>query len=75
MPVLNLRNWSEILVRNFTLKNCLFGATNITKHSDKEKWAYSGYGLAFDGKSKWSFGNAFARNVGIFSVDNTSLYK
>ena len=33
---------------------------------------YSGYGIAFDGKSEWSFGNDFARNVIIFGVDNIS---
>ena len=74
MSVFDLRNWSEVPLRTFTLKNCLFGATNITKHSGKEKWVYSGYGIAFDGKGEWSFGNAFARNVAIFSVDNTSSY-
>ena len=26
-------------------------------------WVYSDYGIAFDGKGSWSFGNAFARNV------------
>ena len=28
---------------NFKFKNCLFGATNIVKNSDKEKYVYSGY--------------------------------
>ena len=27
---------------NFNFKNCLFGATNIVKNSDKEKYVYSG---------------------------------
>ena len=63
MSVFDLRNWSEVSLRTFTLK-----------HSGKEKWVYSGYGIAFDGKGEWSFGNAFARNVAIFSVDNTSSY-
>ena len=26
-----LSNWTNILLKNFTLKNCLFGATNIVK--------------------------------------------
>ena len=30
------------------LKNCLFGATNIVKIRDKEKWLYSGYGTEFN---------------------------
>ena len=33
---------------NITLKNCLFGAIKITKHSDIDKCKYSGYGIAFD---------------------------
>ena len=59
-------------VRNFTLKNCLFGATDIVKNSDKEKYINSGYGIEFDGKVKWSFGNDDARNVMTFGVDNSS---
>ena len=31
----------------------------------------SGYGIAFDGKVWWSFGNGTARNVIIFGVDNS----
>ena len=27
----DLDNWPKILLRNVTLKNCLFGATNIVK--------------------------------------------
>ena len=44
--------------------------TNIVKNSDKEKYMYSGYGIAFDGKSSWSFDNEFARNVAIFGADD-----
>ena len=32
----------------------------------------TGYGIAFDGKGMWSFGNDFTRNVIIFGVDNSS---
>ena len=34
----------------------------------------SDYGIAFDGKGEWNFGNDFARNVIIFGVDNSSSY-
>ena len=61
-----------MLPRNFTLKNCLFGATNIVKNSDKEKYVYRGYGIASDGKGEWSFGNDYARIVITFGVDNSS---
>ena len=50
----------------------MFGATSIVKNSDKGKWAYSDYGIAFDGKGTWDFGNGFARNSIIFVVVNSS---
>ena len=28
-------DWPKILLNNFKLKNCLFGATNIVKYGDK----------------------------------------
>ena len=43
----------------FTTKNCLFGATNIVKTIDKERYVYSGYGIAFGRKGEWSFGNDY----------------
>ena len=70
--VYDLDAWPKILLRNFTLKNCLFGATNIVNNSDKEKYVYSGYRISFDGKGKWGFGNDYARNAIIFGVDNSS---
>ena len=36
------------LVRTFRLKNCFFCATHIAKNSNKNKWVYRGYGIAFD---------------------------
>ena len=58
--------------QNVPIKNCLFGATSIAKNSNKEKWVYSAYGIAFDGKGEWSFGNDNAKNVIIFGVDVSS---
>ena len=40
-----------------TLENCLFGAVSLTKPAD-----YSGYGIGFDRKVGFSFGNGFGRN-------------
>ena len=48
--VYDLDNWTKKSLRNFTLKNVLFGSTNTIKDNDKEKYVYSGYGIAFDGK-------------------------
>ena len=63
----DLDAWPKIPLRNFALKNCLFGGTNIVKDCDKEKHVYSCYR-----KGEWSFGNDYARNVIIFGVDNSS---
>ena len=68
----DLDAWQKIPLKNFTLKNCLFGATNIAKSSDKESFVYSAYGIAFDGKRKWNFDNDYARNAIICGVDNSS---
>ena len=66
----HLNHWPRNLFNNLALKNCLVGATNIVKNSDKSKHVYSGYGIAFDGADLWSFGNDFARIVVIFGIDN-----
>ena len=58
---------------DLTLKNCLFGAVTLTKNIDIDKYGYSGYGIAFDRKSRFSFpGGGFAQNVLIFGVDMSS---
>ena len=44
--------------------------TNIVKNSDKSKYVYSGYEIAFHGVGLWSFGNNFSRNIVTFPVDN-----
>ena len=55
-----------------TLENRLFGAVSLTKHADFDKYKYSGYGIGFDRKGKFSFGNGFGKNVIIFGVDMSS---
>ena len=37
------------LLNNFIFKNYFFGATDIVKNSDKNKYGYSGFGIAFVG--------------------------
>ena len=51
----------------------MFGATTIIKNCDKYKYAYSGYGIAFDGLDSLISVNDISRNVKIFGVDNSSL--
>ena len=72
MSIYDLDDWSKIPLDNFKLKNCLFVDINLVKYSDKSKYMYSSYRIAFDGAGPWSFGNYFARNV-IFGVNNSSL--
>ena len=57
---------------NFKFKNCLFGATNKVKNSDKEKYIFKGYGITFESTGSWSFDNEIARNVIIFDLDSSS---
>ena len=47
--VYDLNNWPKYVIQNFEIKNCLFGATNIVKNSDKHKYVYTGYRVTFDG--------------------------
>ena len=55
---------------DFTLKNSLFGAVKIRKNVDTSKYSYSGYGISFDAKGSFSFGNRLkAKNVIIFGCD------
>ena len=48
--VYDLDAWPKLPVKNFTIKDYLFGAASIVKKTDKEKYEYSGYEVAFDGK-------------------------
>ena len=70
--VYDLDGWPRNSTNKFKFKNCLLGATNKVKNSDKENYVYSGYGITFDSAGSWSFDNDFARNVIIFVVDNSS---
>ena len=56
-----------------TLKNCLFGAVTLTKNADFEKYVYSGFGIRFDRRSRFSFpGGGFGQNALIFGEDMSS---
>ena len=56
-----------------TLENCLFGAVSLNKYADIDQYKYSGYGIGFDRKGKFSFGsNGFSKNVVIFGADMSS---
>ena len=70
--VYDLDAWPKIPLRIFTIKNRFFCATSIVQNSDKEKYVYIGYGIAFDRKGEQSFDNDTARNIVICGVDNSS---
>ena len=61
---------------NPTIKNCLFGAVNLTKNADMDKYRYSGYGIGFDRRSSFLFPRGgFRQNKIIFGVDmNSSIH-
>ena len=52
-----------------TLENCLFGAVELTTHSDIDQCKYSGYGIGFDRRGFFVTGNEIGRSVIIFGVD------
>ena len=56
------------------LENCLFGAASLTKHVDIDQHKYSGYGIGFERKGEFSFGNGFSRNVIIFGGGGEGRY-
>ena len=72
----DLDAWPGNPTNNFKFKNCLFGATSdrVLKNSDKEKYVYSVYEITFDSTGSWSFNKDIARNIRIFSVDNSSSF-
>ena len=56
-----------------TLENCLFGAVNLTKNADIDKYKYSGYGIGFHRHESFSFpGTGLDKNVITFGVDMSS---
>ena len=53
----------------------MFGAVSLTKHIDIDQYKYSGYGIGFDRKGEFSFGNSFGKYVIIFGADmNSSVH-
>ena len=50
----------------FTIQSALFGATEITKHSDTSKYNYKGYGICFDE------GGTFGHTIRESNLDHTT---
>ena len=50
----------------------MFGTVKLARNTIKSKSTNNSWEIAFDGESSWSFGYEFAKNVVIFSIDNSS---
>ena len=58
---------------DFVLQNRLFGAINLTKNANIDKYKYSKYGIGFDAKETFSFpSSGFAQHVIIFGTHISS---
>ena len=68
----DLNNGPKNWLRDFTLKNSLFQVISVVENNYKEKYVYSGYRIAFDGKGSRSFNDDSTRNAIIFWIDNSS---
>ena len=64
-------DWPTNLLNN-QKKQLLVWGKKYCKNSDKSKYVYSGYGIAFDVVRSWSFDNDFAKSVINFDIDNSS---
>ena len=64
-----IRNFST----DFTLSNCLFGSSKLTKNADLEKYKYTGCGIGFDSRGEYSsLEGSLGKNVIILGVDMSS---
>ena len=50
----------------------MFGAVSLTTHVDIDQYKYYGYGIGFDKKGEFSFGNGFGGNCIILGADMSS---
>ena len=50
----------------------MFGAASLSKHVDIDQYKYSEYGIGFDRKWEFPFGNGFGRNCIILGEDMSS---
>ena len=55
-----------------TFENCLSGFIKLTKNLDIDQYKYSGYGIGFDRRDEFSFGDGLGQNVIIFGEDMSS---
>ena len=56
----------------FTLGNYFFGAVQLSKNVNLDKYRYSGYGIGFDARSNLSIKREFAKIIIFCGLDNSS---
>ena len=65
--VYEINKKDNTVISDPSLENCLFGAVTLTKKGDTDKYGYSGYGIGFDRKGRFSFpGGGYGQNAIIF---------
>ena len=69
--IYELDTWSRDLDTDFTLASCFFGAVNMTKNTDPDK--YSGYAIGFDSRSVFPYKFDWGKNVIILGAGMTSF--
>ena len=74
--VYEINKKDNTVISDLTLENCLFGAVTLTKNAVIDKYGYSGYGIGFDRKGRFSFSSGgYGQNVINFEVDmNSSIH-
>ena len=71
--VYEINKKDNTITSGLTLENCLFGAVTLTKNVNIDRYGYSGYGIGFDRKGRFSFSaGGYGQNVLIFGVDMSS---
>ena len=71
--VYKINKKDNTIISDPTLEKFLFGAVTLTKNADIDKNGYSGYGIGFDRKGRFSFPRGgYGQNAIIFGVDMSS---
>ena len=61
--VYEINLWKYVYIGDRTLENFLSGTVNLIKNVDTDKYKFSGYGIGFDTKEKFSFpAGGFGKN-------------
>ena len=68
-----LDTWPRDLNTDFTLNNCLFRSTELTKNADSDKYKYADFGIRYDSPSEFSLiDGSMGKSIIIFGADMSS---